>query len=79
VTASVGNVAASNIRGLIILTPPRGVSPKYSLIEIDDPSHNNEPPLLIDPNYFTASSLETFINAPSERRPDIEEGKERTH
>ena len=65
----------SDIRGFNFLPPARGAPPKYPLLELDVPSHMHGPPLLIDPNYFTASSLATFVNVLSERRPGMLQGK----
>ena len=43
------------------------------LLEIDPPSRKGEQSLLIDPNYFKATSLADFIDALRDRRPDLEE------
>jgi hypothetical protein len=70
------SVPFADVREIIFHPPPRGVPPKYPLLEIDAPSHSNDAPLLIDPNYFTASSVEAFIISLCERRRELREGKQ---
>jgi hypothetical protein len=52
------------------------VPPKYPLLEVDARSHQGGPPLFIDLNYFTASSLMVFINDLRDRLPQLSEGKQ---
>ena len=68
------SVPYSDIRGITLHPPPRGVPPKYPLLEIDAPSHVGGPPLFIDPNYFTAASLGSFLNDLRARLPELREG-----
>ncbi len=65
-----------DIRDLNFLPPPRGVPPAFPLLELDAPGHENGPPLTIDPNYFTASSLMAFVEELTKRRPEMLEGKQ---
>lgn len=70
------SVPFSGISGLTFHPPPRGVPPKYPLLELNAGSHAHGPPLLIDPNYFTRLSLALFITELCERRPQVREGKQ---
>jgi len=69
-------VPFADIRGFVLHPPPRGVPPKYPLLEIDAPTHANGPPLFIDPNYFKASSLAMFVEDLRVRVPEIQRGSQ---
>jgi hypothetical protein len=69
-------IALRDIRGIKFLPPPRGVPPKYPLLQIDARSHTEGPPLFVDPNYFKASSLTVFINELRRRLPQLSDGKQ---
>jgi hypothetical protein len=72
----IASVPFEDIRGIIFRAPPRGIPPKFPLLELDAPLHAEGSPLLIDPNYFTASSLTMFINDLRQRLPQLREGKQ---
>jgi hypothetical protein len=67
-------VPFADIRGFVLHPPPRGVPPKFPLLEIDAPGHADGPPLFIDPNYFKASSLAIFVNDLREHVPEMRSG-----
>ena len=68
------SVPFSDIHGIILHPPPRGVPTKYPLLELDTRSREHGPPLFIDPNYFKASSLAMFVNDLRERVPEMQRG-----
>lgn len=69
-------VRFSDIRGLIFHSPPRGVPPRFPLLELDAPSNQEGPALFIDPNYFTGSTLVSFIDQLCARTPEMRAGKQ---
>lgn len=69
-------VRFDDFRGLIFHPAPRGVPPKFPLLQLDAPSNPDGAPLLIDPNFFTGASLASFINELCGRRPEMRQGKQ---
>jgi hypothetical protein len=67
-------VPFTDIRGFVLHPPPRGVPPKFPLLEIDAPRHADGPPLFIDPSHFKASSLAMFVNDLREHVPEMQSG-----
>jgi len=67
-------VPFADMHGLILHPSPRGVPPKFPLLELDAPDHQDGPSLFIDPNYFKASSLAMFVNDLRERVPEMQSG-----
>ena len=68
------SIPFNDIQGVVLHPPPRGVPPKYPLLEIEAPTHANGPPLFIDPNYFKASSLVMLVHDLRERVPEMQSG-----
>ena len=69
-------ISVADVRGIKVLPAPRGVPPKYPLLEIEAPSHIADVPLFIDPNYFTASSLTAFIEDLRSHVPEMRSGSQ---
>ena len=69
----VATVAYADVRGIKLLSPPRGVPPRFPLVAIETEGQRSGSPLLIDPNYFTPSSLSGFIDELRARVPKLNE------
>jgi hypothetical protein len=67
-------VPYTDIRGIKLLPPPRGVPPRFPLLEIVAPTHVSGPPLFIDPNYFRRRSLANFVDEICARVPEMKAG-----